>query len=445
MKLKEIEAKIAEIKSHKDKLVDRSQKSQSVEHVRAIKKELEVLNDEIEELEEMRNKIISDNSPETPVVDSSEVPEDAKLVNGDVVRGLYGGGASFSINGGGVSHVPETASTMSLRSNETLFSRLPQSEKKTLDLGKCVRGMVTGNWSNATEERSAINTTSAGVLIPAALSAHVIDKARNLSLFTSAGVPIVPMTTNNLTVARVANDPEFSFKEELAEADESNFSLDSVELKAKTAYGYAYVSLEAIHSASNLNEILYQVFSQAFADMCDKGMLYGQSDGQGGYDSFAPSGVMNDSYINTVEATNRGYTDFIKAIGKIRRANGNPTVVGMNAATEEYLSLLTDSNSQLLEVPKAFSDLTKVVSNQLNEDESTGSDALVFDPQAMMIGVQNNIVIRMFTDSDYCIKHGAVGFQIYAMMDCAVVQPKHITKITGVKEVANSNNNNDGE
>ena len=433
MTIKEIDSKLAEIKSHKEKLAKRGLESQSVEHVRAINKELEVINDEIAELEEMRNKAVSESNDST-------IPENAKLVNGDI-RSVFAGGVSFvSPTNGGSDKIPDTTKGFALRSDETLVSRLPQSAKKPLDLGKCVRGMVTGDWSNALEERDAINTTSTGVLIPSVISANVIDKARNLSLFTAAGVPVVPMETNNLTVARVAEDPVFEFKEELAEADESNFSLESVELKAKTAYGYAYVSLEAIRSATNLTEILYQVFSQALADMCDKGMLYGQNG-----DAFAPSGVLNDTDINSIEATNRGYTDFIKAIGKIRRNNGNPTVVGMNAATEELLALMTNANGDILDEPKAFAELQKVISNQLAEDENTGSDALVFDPLAMMIGVQNQITIRMFTDSDYCIKNGAVGFQIYAMLDCAVTQPKHITKITGIKELVSNNDNNDND
>ena len=55
------------------------------------------------------------------------------------------------------------------------------------------------------------------------------------------------------------------------------------------------------------------------------------------------------------------------------------------------------------------------------------------------------MVFRMFQDTDYCIKHGAVGFQIYAMLDCAAVQPKHIAKITGIKEPAKKDPEESGE
>lgn len=432
----QIRAKEAEARELRDKLVA----SQDINEVRSISDTLSKIRSDLDALEAQLDELEESN-------ERSMIPEDAEFRGGDVVRAAYGAsmGTSFHVGaGGGVPEVANGIDTLALRSKETFVSRLPQAEKKALDLGKYVRGAVTGDWSNAVEERAAFTTSTTGVIIPKVLSAQVIDKARNQSLFTAAGVPIVPMDTNNLTIARVAKDPEFKFKEELAEADESNFSLDSVELKAKTAYGYAYCSLETIYSAQNLTDILYQVFSQAFADMCDRGMLYGQV-ADNALADYAPAGIMNDSDIHTVEASNIFYDDFIKAIGKIRRANGNPTVVGMNAATEEYLSLLKDGNGQIVAEPKAFAALEKVISNQLAEDAETGSDALVFDPKAMVIGFQNRMVFRMFQDTDYCIKNGAVGFQIYAMLDCAAVQPKHIAKITGIKETGEPASENDGE
>ena len=435
MTRKEIKDKIRAKKREVRELVQRAQVSQDVAEVRSINDTLTKLRNDLDELEAQLDELEEDRAA-MPPMSGDPIPANAVEVNGNVrdifrneQRSFYFGSQSAAA-GSAESHMNDLHS-FALRSNESLLSRVPKEERKSLDLGKYVRGAVTGIWDNATEERAAFTTSSTGVIIPQVLSAQVIDMARNVSLFTQAGVPIVPMDTNNLTIARVSEDPVFSFKEELAEADESSFSLEPIELKAKTAYGYAYCSLETIHSASNLSEILYQVFSRAFADMCDRGMLYGQNGA-----AYAPAGIMNDSDVNTIQATNKHYSDFIRAIGAVRRANGNPTVVGMNAATEEQLSLMTDSNGNILEEPKAFADLQKVVSNQLIEDENTGSDALVFDPNAMIIGMQKQLVFRMFQDNDYCIKNGAMGFQIYAMLDCAATQPKHISKITGIKEPA---------
>lgn len=300
-------------------------------------------------------------------------------------------------------------------------------------LGEVIKGMVTGKWSNL-DLKNVVTTTSTGVLIPEILSANIIDLARNLSLFTTAGVPVVPMESNNMTISRVATDPTFSFKAEGAEATENSFQLDGVELKAKTAYGYAYVSLESINSSKNLDQIIRQVFAQAMANTIDKAFIYGQYNStSSSYDTFAPSGIMNDTHINSITATaNSGYDDIIKAISKVRQANGNPTAYGINAETEELLSLLKTTDGQYLSAPKAVTDLQQIVSNQLSYDATKGSDALVFDPMAMLIGMQNNIQIKIIEDGE-CLKKGLIGFQIYSMLDCQATQPKHICKVTGIK------------
>lgn len=299
-------------------------------------------------------------------------------------------------------------------------------------LGNVVRGMVTGKWESS-ELKNAITTTTTGTLIPEVLSARVIDLARNVSLFTSAGVQVLPMETDNVKISRVKSDPNFKFKEEGKEAMEASFELDDVSLKAKTIYGYAYVTLEAIKSSNNLDAILMNTFSQAIAQGIDTAMLYGQETSDGVKDVFAPAGIMNDASIHTITATpGAGYDDFIKAIGKIRGANGTPTTLGYNSYTEEMFSLLRDSTGVYLEAPKSVSDLQKIVSNQLMHDEELGDDALVFDPRAMVIGMQNNIQIKIIEDTE-CLKKGLVAFQIYAMVDCVATEPKKICKITGIK------------
>ncbi len=430
----EIRAAIRAKEKEKRELVHKSDKAYAAKDLEEMKKcneLIEALIDDIEALQEQLDKILEAEESDGFEGDEPNIPQNAEKQNADIRSAFLGGGSfAMATAKGHYSAAAKNVDSLALRSNESMVSRLPKSEQKHLDLGKYVRGAVTGNWNDAPEERAAFSTSTTGVLIPQVLSAEIVDNARAISLFTAAGVPVVPMETNNMTIARVKNDPVFAFKEELEEADESSFELEPVELKAKTAYGYAYVSLETLHSAKNLRDILFKVFSQALADMCDKGMLYGQNG-----DTFAPSGILNDAAINTIAAHNEYFDDFVKAIGKVKRANGVPTILGINAATDEEISLAKDANGRVLDMPPSMAALQRIVSNQLAEDENDGSDALVFDPLSMIIGIQNQMTFRMFQDTEYCIKNGAVGFQIYSMLDCVAVQPKHICKITGLKSI----------
>ena len=287
-----------------DELKRRSENSDDLVEVRSIGETLTKLRDEINALEEQ-----------------TADEERAELRNADIVK-------CFTTT-------PVTEG-LALRSNETMVSRIKPNRVTNLDLGKVIRGMYTGNWEGAEAEKREMNTSGTGVIIPAVCSGQILDYARNVSLFGSADVPVYPMSSNNLTLARLVNDPTFKFKAEGEEATASSFDIDSVELKAKTCYGYAYVSIEAIESAKNLTDIVLQSFGQAMATAIDKAMLYGQYNGAT-YDDFAPAGIMNDENINTIIATNKGYADYIKAIGSVRTANGNPTVLGMNAKTDEII------------------------------------------------------------------------------------------------------------
>ena len=292
-------------------------------------------------------------------------------------------------------------------------------------LGNTIRGIVTGRWDDNTL-KDAITTTTGGVLIPSVLSAGIIDLMRNECLFTAAGVPVVQMEHGNLTIARVAQDPVMSFKAEGEEGVEGSMAFDSVNLKAKTAYGYAYLTLEAVRSAENLDSIVKNSFAQALARVIDKAMLYGQkADGADTFDDFAPAGIWNDTNVlsYTKDTDDTIYDALIKARAKIMKKNGTPSALAINTTADELMLLQKDSTLNYLPIPAALSNLDKVVSNQLND-----GDALVFDPNALLIGMQSNINIEQWHD-EKSLKRGLVCFRISAMLDACVIRPDSICKV----------------
>lgn len=426
---------IADKKKKKESLLIRADKTNDINELRLINDQLRDINNEITDL----NNLLSEGEHFVPG------GEKRGLNNQDTFNPI----ATFKMGSKQNNNTNDPApfkkgdifGNLASRSN-MIFDNVQKTENqhqegetRSLDLGKYVKGVVTGDWTDAEVEKRSMMTSAVGVIIPQVLSSQIINISRDLSLFASSDVPIIPMASNNLTIARIKNSPTFKFKKEGEKASESGFELEPVKLEAKTAYGYAYVSLEAIRSSANLGNILTNVFSQAIADCIDKGMLYGQyNDSSSSYDTFAPKGILNDETINTIAASEKvSYDDFIKAVGKIKSKNGEPKFYGINTYTEEQMSLLKASDGTYLEPPKAIQNMKPIVTNQLIHNEVSGSDAIVFDPNAMVIGIQDNINIKMFDNTDYCIENGMIGFRVYAMIDCVVTMPKHICKITGVK------------
>lgn len=306
-----------------------------------------------------------------------------------------------------------------------------EPEEKELRLGKFVKGVVTGDWTDAEAEKRAVTTSTTGTLIPEVLAADVIDKARNKSLFANAGVPVINFKAGNKFV-KLTEDPSLKFKEEGAEATESSFTLDSVKLEPNTMYGWCYVTLESIENGINVEEVLTKAFVGALAQGIDQTYINGQPDGSGGFDSFAPGGILNNADINSVTASSDHYDDVIKAVSKIKQANGMPTVQGINAQTEELYNLLKDNNGDYLQPPAAVNSLNRLVSNNLPYDETDGSESLVFDPAALMIGIQDGMRFEIFRGSDEGIKKGMIGFRIYSQVDLKVLRPEFVTQITGI-------------
>lgn len=304
-----------------------------------------------------------------------------------------------------------------------------------LSLGKYLRGAITGNWSNASKEREefrSLSTATSNVLIPKVLSSQVIDTARNQSILFQSGVPMLPMDTNNLTISKVKQDPDFEFKAEGAETTEKTMEFEPVTLQSKTVYGLVSVTLEALESSANLETIVRNTMAESIARTIDKACLFGLPENN------EPKGILTYDDINLQAETEsfKGYQPFIKAIGSIRRANGDPTAWALNAATDEQLNLLTAYDGNPLQVPKVVEDLNRMISNQLPFNDGDGLDestSIIYDPNALLIGMQSPIKIEVSREAEDAFKKGLVYLRVYSMIDIAVLRPKHIAKITGLK------------
>lgn len=352
--------------------------------------------------------------------------------------------ATFNAAGGNPSWTGEQTETKepvkSFDNGAKIFTRnqkLSDVYKNTdnLSLGKYLRGAITGNWSDASKEQNefrSLSTATSSVLIPQVLSSQIIDKARNESILFQSGVPMVAMESNNMTISRVKSDPIFGFKAEGAATTEKTMEFEPVTLKAKTVYGLVSVTMEALQSSTNLESIVRNTMAESIARTIDKACLFGSTEDE-------PKGILTYDDINTLSETAglKNYNPFVKAIGAIRRANGEPTAWALNADTDEQLNLLADNTGNPLVIPDVVGKLNRMVSNQLPNNEGTEaneSTSIIYDPNSLLIGLQSPVMVEVSREANDAFHKGLVYLRVYAMLDIAVLRPKHITKITGLKE-----------
>ena len=399
-------------------------------------KESEEIMKEIEELDANFNAMATAQA-------NFNTLNDANRGGTDITSTLFSGGQSL-ISGKGIIapsvpaseyQTPDGREIKVYRKGNPLSATYPNNEG--LNLGKYLKGAITGDWTGAKMEMNefkALSTATTQVLIPQVLSSQVIDMARNISVLFQSGVPMIPMETNNLTISRVKQDPAFAFKPEGEETQESDMEFEGVELKTKTAYGLMSITIEAMNSSANLETVVAQAMAESLARLIDYKLLFGA-----GADADEPQGILTYSTINEQPAGDslENYEPFVRAIGKIRQSNGEPTAWVLNATTDEHLNLLTDANGNPLIIPPVLNGLERLVSNQLPADGGTDGDesvSMIYNPEAILIGLQLPLSVEVSREALDAWKKGLVYLRVYAMVDVALLRPKWVTKISGIKQ-----------
>lgn len=331
-----------------------------------------------------------------------------------------------------------------LRSDEPISSVPVKGEKpeerekhENLSIGKALRGMITGNWEGAEEEREAMNTLAGGAeyVIPSTLSGRLIDLARNQSSIMRAGALTVPMDTKEVTFARAKNDPTAVWKPENEKVIDSSIEFDSVKLEAKTLMAMVKMSIEMFEDATNIDSVVENAISEALSLEMDKAFLRGNGNGK-------PLGLRNQNGINILDLGANGssiesYVPFSKAVQKIKEQNGQPNAAIYSARTDGEVDRLVDSTGQPLNAPESFKNLRKITSNQVPDDleKGTSNDASEIYIGAFnqaYVGIRRNIVIEVSRDAGDAFERGQVWVRAYLRGDFALAKPSHFTVIDGV-------------
>jgi HK97 family phage major capsid protein len=140
----------------------------------------------------------------------------------------------------------------------------PAAGERAPSFDRYLRGIVTGNWDGAEQERalSEGTLTAGGHLVPTPLSARVIDLARNATQVFRAGAITVPMTAQTLKLARLTSEGTPAWKSENAAISAADMVFDSVTFTARTMVRLVQLSVELFEDADPSSE---DVIARSFA------------------------------------------------------------------------------------------------------------------------------------------------------------------------------------
>lgn len=305
-------------------------------------------------------------------------------------------------------------------------------EHGELSIGRLVRGWLTGKWEGGGAELRALKeniNSSGGILVPDALSARLIDAARDRSVMIGMGVRTIAMESDHCTIARVATDPTYSMKAEGVALDESDPVFDGVTLTAKKLGTIVRVSRELLEDAANAEAMLEGVLVRSFAAELDRQGLWGSG-------SAEILGVYNYSGIGsqTNVGTPAGYAKWIGAWSTILANGGQPnayTVSPRDAGTLE--GLLSAVNGVYLAPPANIGAMRRVITPSTPITGLPGSNesaSLMAQWDTIAWGIRRDV--RLEASTDRYFDTDEVGFKLTWRGDLVIEQPTWVQRITGI-------------
>lgn len=275
---------------------------------------------------------------------------------------------------------------------------------REVGFGRWVRGIALGDWDGVSlEHRQILGAidTAGGYLVPMALSAQLIDRARAQAVLLRAGAGTIPMPTAEFDVARVAGDVTTEWVTESQTLTPTDMTFERVSLKAKALVASAKVSWELLQDATNIDDAVETSMGQAIALKLDEVGLRGDGAGK-------PTGIRNQVGVQVVSSVGSP-TDYVKvAIDPVRlladvNAEGPFASISAPRLYHSLAKLVTGitGDKTPLPPPQDWIDLRKFSTTQVPTNlggGANGSEQYVGDFRQLVFGIRSELRIEVFRE-----------------------------------------------
>lgn len=309
---------------------------------------------------------------------------------------------------------------------------------KRLDTGKYLRGLITGDWTDAQEERAQAEGTGSagGYLVPTDLSDRLINKARAKNTAIQAGAGTIELPNGNMSLAKIASHPDVEIKTENEAATGTGITFDRANMELYTMFAMATISQELLQDGKNIGQIVEKELSDSIASQLDFLAYLGTGAGE-------PLGIINNPDVNkyslgTDGSTLTNYNPWSHAVEAVRNNNVEPAATIYNPRTAGSLDRLTASDNQPLQAPDSYKNLNKYVTNQFPNDFTQGTNS---NASVSVVGKFDNLLIGLHSTGMQVkatdVESGALEKYQYKVAvslraDILATVPKEFTVIEGI-------------
>ncbi|MGB2951078.1 MAG: phage major capsid protein [Rhodococcus sp. (in: high G+C Gram-positive bacteria)] len=312
--------------------------------------------------------------------------------------------------------------------------RTQKSETRAPSADLYLKGMLGGGWEGASLERGLAegSSTAGGLLVPAPISANVIDLARSKSQLVNAGVTVVPMQSATVTVPRITSGPGPSFRAEAAAIVQNDIAFTGVTLTARSVARIVRVSRELIMDAPQTSKIVEKAMADSLAAAIDQVGLFGSGTAP------EPRGLLNVAAIPVLSHGANGgavnYDFLLQAAGAVRAANYEPTAHIVSTRSALSLQSAKDSTGAYLAAPQGL--LPILATTRVPNDVTVGTSndtSYVFsgDYSMLYLGVRESLELTWLTER--FADTGEVAALMHARVDFQVADPNAFVIDKGVR------------
>lgn len=309
---------------------------------------------------------------------------------------------------------------------------------ENISTGRILRAIATGNRQGLTALEQRVMSEGSGpsgqYAVPEVLASRIIDMVRARSVVQRAGAMIVPMTSETLSIARVASGPTTTWKSENQAITPSDLVLERVLFTARTLPVLVKMSVELSEDAQNLDAAIERAMSAAIATELDRVCLVGSGTPP------EPQGILNQTGVTIDTGSSASDYDFIvDLIGAIWAANHEPNALITSAGMAAGLAKLKETvNNQPLRQPDVVAALQKFRTTNIPSGSPAASDVFVGDFTQLMIGVRTNFTLEVSRQAADATNSAFTNLQVwircYMRADVQLAHPEAFAVAVDVSE-----------
>lgn len=266
--------------------------------------------------------------------------------------------------------------TYALSREQKVVDVCDSGQPPEFSFGQLLGAMVGGTQNPAIRNALSESTDSTGgYTVPKHLIGQVIDMMRAKSVCIQAGATTVILEGKDNTIARLANDPTATWRNENDAVAISDPSFEGVVLQPRSLAVLVKVSRELIDDASNLSEALMQAFAGAMAAELDRVALEGTGvapEPRGLFHTTATVDVLIDNAANGASITN--FNPLLDLLMALQTFNApEPTAMLMHPRTARAINGWVNMSGDSVKFPTALENIPRLVTTNVSVNQTQGT------------------------------------------------------------------------